>query len=95
MKVVNEIKEQFTLADVLPSSLECSEREVCSIHSNNSNASRNISGSNDAGAKKPMQVERTIDEDNNQNHGGIVELIEDEADDQAHHKVIDIMHHSE
>jgi len=33
MKVVNEIKDQFTLADVLPSSLECSDRESCSHHS--------------------------------------------------------------
>ena len=33
MKAVSEIKDQFTLADVLPSSLECSERSVCSHHS--------------------------------------------------------------
>ena len=40
MKAVCEIKDQFTLADVLPSSLECSERDVASVHSN---ASRNLS----------------------------------------------------
>ena len=33
MKAVCEVKDQFTLADVLPSSLECSARDICSIHS--------------------------------------------------------------
>jgi|Transcript_27784 hypothetical protein len=33
MKAVNEVKDQFTLSDVLPSSLECSERSMCSHHS--------------------------------------------------------------
>lgn len=33
MKAVYEIKDQFTLADVLPSSLSISERSMCSHHS--------------------------------------------------------------
>ena len=94
MKVVNEIKEQFTLADVLPSSLECSEREVCSVHSGISANSRNISASNEAG-RKMVQVDKTVDED--QQHQGMVELI-DEADEshkmQIENKVNDVLHQS-
>lgn len=66
MKVVSEIKEQFTLADVLPSSLECSDREGCSYHNansrGNSNAnSRNFSANQDNNNRLPP-IERTIDE---------------------------------
>jgi len=35
MKAVNAIKDIFTLADVLPSSIECSDRSLCSHHSGN------------------------------------------------------------
>ena len=70
--MVNEIKEQFTLADVLPSSLECSDRESCSHHSISAANSRNVS------ASKLPKVDRTIDEDQNAN----VEMI-DEAEDKG------------
>jgi len=82
MKVVNEIKDQFTLADVLPSSLECSDREGCSYHSVNSRSnfsnanSRNhsVSVNQEVNNRLPA-IEKTIDED--QIHD--VEVI-DEAD---------------
>ena len=78
MKVVNEIKEQFTLADVLPSSMECSDRESCSHHSMQAN-SRNISR-NEIN-KLPMVNEKTFDDNQ------MVEII-DEVDHRQTHENI-------
>ena len=77
MKVVSEIKEQFTLADVLPSSLEISERDAVSYHNGSVANSRNMSSID---AKKFVPNEKTIDEDQND-----VELIdEDERSEKIH-----------
>ena len=74
MKVVNEIKEQFTLADVLPSSLDISERDAGSYHNGSVANSRNMSSID---AKKLVPIEKTIDEDRND-----VMLIDEEEQDE-------------
>ena len=67
MKAVNEIKDQFTLADVLPSSLEISDRSACSHHSGN-NLSRHAQSQSIQNISKqlPPIHEKTInaEEDN-------------------------------
>lgn len=42
MKAVDLVKEQFTLADVLPSNLECSEHSSCSHHSRVQNQQQSV-----------------------------------------------------
>ena len=74
MKVVNEIKEQFTLADVLPSSLDISERDAGSYNNGSVANSRNMSCID---AKKLVPIEKTIDEDRND-----VLLIDEEEQDE-------------
>lgn len=71
MKAVNEIKDQFTLADVLPSSLSISERSMCSHlsnglprqHHSQSNSQQNMSKHLPPIHEKTFNAEEAVSEE--------------------------------
>ena len=99
MKAVAEVKDQFTLADVLPSSLECSERNSCCQHSNNSNQPSQVHHNSSLRLPPIHNNEKTIVNDEDQlveiidvgAAGGGANQLGGNADDQPKHLVLETM----